>query len=101
MEVMISEKKKMSELTDDLVIYPQKLVNIRVKNKAEARNDADVQKKLKEVSEKISDSGRILLRESGTEPVVRVMAEAETIELCEQYVNEVADMIRSKGYEVK
>lgn len=101
MEVMISEKKKMSELTDGLVIYPQKLVNIRVKNKAEARNDADVQKKLKEVSEKISDSGRILLRESGTEPVVRVMAEAETIELCEQYVNEVADMIRSKGYEVK
>ena len=98
MEVMIAEKKKMSELTEGLTIYPQKLLNIRVKDKCEARNDPDIQAKTDEIAVKLGSSGRILVRESGTEPVLRIMAEAKTEELCSEYVSEIADLIRSKGY---
>ena len=95
---MIAEKKKMSELTEGLTIYPQKLLNIRVKDKCEARNDPDIQAKTDEIAVKLGSSGRILVRESGTEPVLRIMAEAKTEELCSEYVSEIADLIRSKGY---
>lgn len=100
MEVMIAKKKTMSQLCDGLTIYPQVLKNIRVADKAAAQNDPDVQSAVSEVAAKLGDSGRILVRESGTEPVIRVMVEAETEEICSDYVNSILDTIRRKGHAV-
>ena len=100
MEVMLARKKKMSELSEGFTVYPQVLKNIRVHNKAEAQNDNDVQAAVKTVAEKLGDSGRILVRESGTEPVIRVMVEAESEETCQKYVDEVIAVIKSKGHAV-
>ena len=98
MEVMLARKKKMSELSEGFTVYPQVLKNIRVNNKAEAQNDNDVQAAVKAVAEKLGDSGRILVRESGTEPVIRVMVEAESEETCQKYVDEVIAVIKSRFY---
>ena len=100
MEVMLARKKKMSELSEGFTVYPQVLKNIRVHNKAEAQNDNDVQAAVKAVAEKLGDSGRILVRESGTEPVIRVMVEAESEETCQKYVDEVIAVIKAKGHAV-
>ena len=100
MEVMIARKKTMSQLCEGLTIYPQVLKNIRVTDKAAAQKDADVQAAVSEVAAKLGDSGRILVRESGTEPVIRVMVEAETEEICDDYVNSILDTIRRKGHAV-
>ena len=100
MEVMIARKKTMSQLCDGLTIYPQVLKNIRVADKAAAQKDPDVQAAVSGVAAKLGDSGRILVRESGTEPVIRVMVEAETEEICNDYVNHVIDIIRRKGHAV-
>ncbi len=100
MEVMLAWKKKMSELSEGFTVYPQVLKNIRVNNKAEAQNDNDVQASVKTVAEKLGDSGRILVRESGTEPVIRVMVEAESEETCQKYVDEVIAVIKAKGHAV-
>lgn len=99
MEVMLEKKEKLSELRKDLIIYPQLLENIRVKDKPAARMDEDVVAATKKVEEALGDDGRILIRESGTEPVIRVMVEAETEELCSKYVHEVIDVIKAKGHE--
>ncbi len=101
MEVMMAEKTSMSELHKDLTIFPQVLENVRVTDKAEAQADADVQAKVAEVTEKLGTTGRILVRESGTEPVVRVMVEAETEAICQKYVDSVVDVIKAKGYAVE
>lgn len=98
MEVMLAKEKPMSELAAPVVFYPQVLKNVRVKSKPEAQNDPDVQKIIGEVQEKLGDTGRILVRESGTEPLIRVMVEATTDEICEKYVDEVIDVIRQKGH---
>ena len=100
MEVMMAKKKKMSQLMEGLKIYPQVLVNVRVKDKAEAQADADVQAAVQAVTDVLGDTGRILVRESGTEPLLRVMVEAETEELCRQYVDQVVDVVRAKGHVV-
>ena len=100
MEVMLARKKKMSELSEGFTVYPQVLKNIRVHNKAEAQNDNDVQASVKTVAEKLGESGRILVRESGTEPVIRVMVEAESEETCQKYVDEVIAVIKAKGHAV-
>lgn len=89
MEVMLEKKTKLSELRKDLKIYPQLLKNVKVADKAAAINDADVKNAAKEAEEALAGNGRILIRESGTEPVIRVMAEAETQELCEKYVEKI------------
>lgn len=99
MEVLLEKKAKASELFRELSIYPQLLVNVRVKNKPEARADQDVIAAVEAVEKALGDEGRILLRESGTEPVIRVMVEAGTQELCEKYVNEVVEVIKQKGHE--
>lgn len=99
MEVMLEKKQKLSELRKGLKIYPQLLKNVRVKDKKTARQDEDVIACTKEVEKALGENGRILLRESGTEPVIRVMVEAETEELCEKYVGQVVEMIRQKGHE--
>lgn len=99
MEVILEKKVSASELFRDLKIYPQLLVNVRVKSKPEAREDADVIAAVEKVEQALGDDGRILLRESGTEPVIRVMVEASTDELCRQYVDEVVNVIKQKGHE--
>ena len=96
MEVMMAKKKKLSQLTEDLHIYPQILVNVMVKDKAVAQADADVQAAISKVAERLGDTGRILVRESGTEPLIRVMVEAETKEICHTYVDEVVSIINKK-----
>ena len=100
MEVMLARKKPLSELAAPLKIYPQVLENVRVTDKATAQADPDVQAKVAEVGEKLGDTGRILVRESGTEPVLRVMVEAPEQETCQQYVDEVVEIIRAKGHVV-
>ncbi len=101
MEVMLARKKKMSELCSPLTIYPQVLENIRVTDKTAAQNDPDVVAKVDAVAKDLGDSGRILVRESGTEPVVRVMVEAEDKETCRNYVESVIRVIKDKGYAAK
>ena len=100
MEVMLAKKLPLSKLADPVTIYPQVLKNVRVKSKPEAQNDADVQQAVAKVAEALGDTGRILVRESGTEPVIRVMVEAETESLCEKYVDQVIDVIKAKGHTV-
>ena len=99
MEVMMARKKPMSELAAPLAIYPQVLVNVRVTDKAAAQNDPDVQASVQAVAAELGDTGRILVRESGTEPLVRVMVEAPSKEICQKYVDQVVEVIRQKGYE--
>ena len=87
-----------SELAAPVVFYPQVLKNVRVKSKPDAQNDPDVQQAVAKVAEELGDSGRILVRESGTEPVIRVMVEAGTDEECEKYVDDVIYVIQKKGH---
>lgn len=98
MEVMMDKKKKMSELTQDLVIYPQVLKNIKVTDKTLCQNDPKVQEAVQKVAEELGESGRILVRESGTEPLVRVMVEAQSHETCQKLVDSVIDVIVKTGY---
>ena len=100
MEVMMAKKKAMSQLCEGLTIYPQVLKNIRVADKAAAQNDPDVQAAVAEAAAALGDSGRILVRESGTEPVIRVMVEAESQSLCDAHVESVLSVIRRKGHAV-
>ena len=98
MEVMLAKEKPMSELAAPMVMYPQVLKNVRVHSKPDAKNDPDVQAEVAKVADALGDNGRILLRESGTEPVIRVMVEAGSDEECEKYVDQVIDVIRAKGH---
>lgn len=101
MEVMLEKKAKLSELRKELKIYPQLLKNVRVADKAAARMDSDVAAAAKRVEEALGDEGRILLRESGTEPLIRVMVEAKSEEICSRYVNEVVDVLYKNGHVVE
>ncbi len=98
MEVMLAKGKPMSELAAPVVFYPQVLKNVRVKSKPDAQNDPDVAAAVKKVADELGDTGRILVRESGTEPVIRVMVEAGTNEICEKHVDYVIDVIKAKGH---
>ena len=100
MEVMLAKKRKLSELCEGLTIYPQVLKNVRVTDKAVAQADEDVQAAVAEIAAKLGDAGRILVRESGTEPVVRVMVEAQSMEFCQECVDYVVDTIKRKGHTV-
>ena len=95
MEVMLEKKQKLSELVKDLVIYPQLLKNVRVKDKAAAMTDGRVLAEVSRVEKELGENGRILVRESGTEPLLRVMVEATTQELCEKYVKKVIDAMKN------
>lgn len=101
METMVENKKTLAQLTEQVEIYPQLLINVRVTDKTLAQNDPDVQKAIEEVKEALGDEGRILVRESGTEPVVRVMVEAQSDEICHEYVLKVVNVIKDKGYAVE
>ena len=98
MEVMLAKKKPMSQLCQGLTIYPQVLKNVRVKSKPEAQNDPAVQAAVQAVAQKLGDTGRILVRESGTEPVIRVMVEAGTKAICQECVDQVVDVICARGH---
>ena len=100
MEAMMAKKKTLSQLCDGLTIYPQILKNVKVADKAVAQADPDVQAAVAEVAAKLGDSGRILVRESGTEPKIRVMVEAESLEICQEYVDYVVETIKRKGHSV-
>ncbi len=100
MEVMMAKKAKMSELIADLKIFPQVLENVRVKDKKAAQSDHDVIEAVKKATEEIGASGRVLVRESGTEPLVRVMVEAETEEICRKYTDSICSVIKAKGHAV-
>lgn len=101
MEVMLEKKTRLSELIKPVTIYPQLLVNVKVQDKTAAEQDEDVQAAVKAVEEALGNTGRILVRESGTEPVLRVMVEAETDEICHKYVYQVVDVLKAKGHAIE
>ena len=98
MEVILEKKQTLGKLASEIQIYPQVLKNVKVKSKAEAQDDADVQAEVEKVAKALGDTGRILLRQSGTEPVIRVMVEAQTDEICEKYVDQVIAVMKEKGH---
>ena len=98
MEVMLEKKQQLSRLTSEVTILPQLLKNVRVTDKNAAWEDADVQRAVKAVEEALGGEGRILLRQSGTEPLIRVMAEAATQELCAKYVDQIIEVMKEKGH---
>lgn len=100
METILGRKIKLSELFNSLTIYPQLLKNVRVSDKEVVMNDADILKLNDEIAKELGDNGRLLLRRSGTEPVIRVMVEAATDELCNKYVDKMVNLITEKGYAV-
>ena len=97
MEAMIEAKTDLNALTRDLKIYPQELVNVKVKSKEECLENKEVLGKISEIENKLGDSGRVLVRASGTEPLVRVMVEAETDDLAKSCVDEIVKQINSSG----
>ena len=98
MEVMVLGKQTLSQLRRGFVSYPQKLTNVRVMDKAAAREDADVQAAVARITEELGDRGRILVRESGTEPLIRVMVEASDPDDCEKYVEQVVEVLRKNAH---
>ncbi len=98
MEVMLEKKEKISALTRDINIYPQMLVNVKVADKKAALNDEEVLKASKEVEEELGNDGRLLLRESGTEPLIRVMVEAETLDICKLQTDKIVKALKDKGH---
>lgn len=101
MEAIIASKQSASKLAEHLHIYPQKLVNIKVKDKKSTLADEDVLAIIDKAKGELGDDGRILVRPSGTEPLIRIMAEASTIGLCEKYTENIAKVFENKGYTVK
>ena len=101
LEVLSNTNKKISLLVKDIDIYPQVLINIKVSDKEKVKNDLDVINSIKLIESKLDNTGRILVRESGTEPLIRVMVEAKDINKCNEYANIVINTIKNKGYEVK
>ncbi len=100
MEVLCATEKPMSKLSEGFTMYPQVLENVRVRDKTAAQSDEAVRAAVERVTEALGDTGRILVRESGTEPLVRVMVEAESDEICRKYVSEVVEVIKKRGHAV-
>ena len=98
MEVMLAKEKTLSQLCEGFVFYPQVLKNIRVADKTRVQKDPDVLKAVFDATAELGNRGRILLRESGTEPLIRVMVEAESEGICEKLADGILAVIRSKGY---
>ena len=95
--VMKELNKDSSEIAEGLKIYPQLLVNVKVKDKESVLNDETINKEIKNVEDALSNNGRILVRPSGTEPLIRVMVEAETDEICNEMVYKIVDLIEAHG----
>lgn len=101
METMVENKKTLAQLIEDVEIFPQLLINVRVYDKKVAQEDPDVQAIVHEVEAELGDDGRVLVRESGTEPVIRVMVEAKTDDICHRDVLKIVNVIKEKGHAVK
>ena len=99
MEVMLVKGQTLAQLAEPFKVYPQVLENVRVKDKQAAMSDKKIQEAVSAVEDKLGSEGRILVRESGTEPLVRVMVEAPDQAICQAYVKEVVDVIKARGYE--
>lgn len=97
-KALIDNKKTIEDYANEIVIYPQLLENVIVKDKNIVLNDPDIKNKIESISSELNTDGRILVRPSGTEPLIRVMVEAKTHDLCKKYVEEVIDLIINKGY---
>ena len=98
MEVMLAKEKPLSELAAPVVFYPQTLENVRVKSKAAAQDDPDVRAAVARVTDELGERGRILVRASGTEPVLRVMVEADDEAVSRKYVDEVLAVLKDRGH---
>lgn len=98
MQALLDREKTLSEMVAPMTVYPQVLKNVHVKDKKQTLEDEDVCRAVQEVEMALGNTGRILVRESGTEPLVRVMVEAESVALCEKYVESVVETIQKKGY---
>ena len=96
MEACVEKKATLCDLAREMKVYPQLLRNVRVADKKTARENPKVVAAVEEVAKKLGSDGRILVRESGTEPLIRVMVEAETKEICHTYVDEVVSIINKK-----
>jgi phosphoglucosamine mutase len=97
-EQICDKKLSLSKLCDGVMLYPQVLINVKVKNKSAVMSDQAVLKSLKDVEKQINGEGRALLRESGTEPKIRVMVEAKTEKLAKEYAQKIADTIKERGH---
>ena len=100
MEAMLEQKQSLSKLAEPVEIYPQLMKNVRVKSKPDAQNDPEVQEEIRKVHKALGEEGRILVRESGTEPVIRVMVEAKSEEVCKRFVEQVVNVIIKNGHAV-
>ncbi len=100
-EEICDTKTSLAELAEPVKLYPQYMRNIRVTNKAAVMADTVINKCVADVKKKINGNGRVLLRESGTEPVIRIMVEAASMDLCEAYAQKIADAISERGYSVE
>lgn len=98
MEVILEKKQSLAKLVSELEIFPQVLKNVKVKDKLAAQEDAVVKAEVEQVAAALGDNGRILLRQSGTEPVVRVMVEASSLDICENYVDQVITVMKEAGH---
>ena len=98
MEVVLEKKQTLEKLASEVDIYPQVLKNVRVKDKKQAKDDEAVQAEVAKVAESLGTDGRILLRQSGTEPVVRVMVEAPDLDTCGRFVDQVIDVMKKQGH---
>ena len=98
MDVVISKKTTLSELAKDVVLYPQELKNVKVKDKNKCMEDKDVLEARDKVEKELGSEGRLLLRASGTENVVRIMIEAGDKKTCDKYIKQIEDVIIKKGY---
>ncbi|MCH5205873.1 MAG: phosphoglucosamine mutase [Oscillospiraceae bacterium] len=101
MGVMCSKKTSLGELAKGMTVYPQILKNVRVTDKNTVLNDADVQAAVKAAEEALGADGRVLVRPSGTEPLLRIMTEAKSKELCTKYIEEIEKVVRGKGYVIE
>ena len=97
MEACVDKKSTLCDLAKEMKVYPQVLRNVRVADKKTARENPKVVEAVEAAGKALGDSGRILVRESGTEPLIRVMVEAETDELCHQYVDSVVEVMEAEG----
>jgi len=98
MDAMIDSKRKISELAEGFKVYPQLLINLRVSDKDLVMNDSDVLKAKEEAEAGLNGDGRVLLRKSGTEPLIRVMVEAKSDEKCKETADRIIEVIKAKGY---
>ena len=97
MEAMIEAKSDLKSLVRDLKIYPQVLINVSVKDKNTVLDNEAVKKSIDNVENTLSDSGRVLVRKSGTEPLIRVMVEAASTDAAEKSAKEIVDTIKANG----